>query len=96
MSKCESCGQDTATRTAVIGDRYYKSVCLPCLGRREDGLSSNAAGNERRRQYEDYAQDTIQPYDAAGKPNPEFYRLYPKSAPKVFTKAEIEQVKRKL
>jgi hypothetical protein len=53
------------------------------------------ASFDRRRQYEEHAQDTVQPYNAIG-PNAEFYRLYPKQAEKIFTKDELEYVKRQL
>lgn len=95
-NNCESCHNEPGVRTAVVGGKYYRHIGLRCLGAATDTFSSNAAGNERRRQYEDYAQDTLQPYDAMGRPNPEFFRLYPKTAEKVFTPEEIEQVKRKL
>lgn len=93
---CESCGNErTGTASAVVAGRYYKSVCSNCLVSPDDSLNSTSAGYERRRGYEDNAQDTIQPYDAAG-PNPEFYRLYPKQSEKIFSKAQIEELKHKL
>jgi hypothetical protein len=95
-NNCDSCHNEPGVKTAVVNGVYYPHIGLRCLGQANDTISSNAAGNERRRQYEDYAQDTIQPYDAAGEPNPEFYRLYPTKAPKVFTPEELERVKRKL
>jgi hypothetical protein len=94
--QCESCHKLKAnTRTAIVAGKYYKVICSDCLGKTEDTVNSRNAGYTRRREFEDYAADTIQPYDAKG-PNPEFYRLYPKQAEKVLTKDEIEQVKRKL
>ena len=42
------------------------------------------------------AQDTVQPWDANGKPNVEFFRLYPESAAKQFSASEIEELKRKI
>jgi hypothetical protein len=80
--------------TAVVHGEYYSRVCRACLGTTD--ISSSAAGYERRRGYEDNAQDTIQPYDATGAPRSEFFRMYPDAARKVFTPSEIEQVKRKI
>lgn len=84
--------------SAIVNGVYYASITKAELNKLSCGndLSSGAQGFDRRRQYEDYAQDTVQPYDAGGNPRPEFYRLYPESAKKVFTKAEIEDVKRKI
>jgi hypothetical protein len=95
MAKCQSCGNERPTKTAVVNGKYYSAICNFCLGQTEDSFSSNAAGFDRRRQFEDFAQDTIQPYTAAG-PNPEFYRMYPAQAAKVFSPEQIEEIKRKL
>lgn len=92
--QCESCHQTKPNMVAaLVNGTYYRQVCQRCLHGSDDELSSNAAGFDRRRQYEDNAQDTIQPYDANGKPRSEFFRLYPQAASKVFTPSEIEQVK---
>jgi hypothetical protein len=94
---CESCKQERLNiKTAVVNGKYYKAICANCLGDSVDDVSSNAAGYERRRGYEDNAQDTIQPYDPNGKPRSEFFRLYPEAAEKVFSKEELEQVRRKI
>lgn len=91
---CESCHLDKPnTVTAMVGGVYYRHICRRCLG--SEDISSNAAGFDRRRQYEDYAQDTVQPYDAKG-PNVEFYRLYKSAAEKVFNNEQIEELRRKL
>lgn len=93
--KCDNCG-NTGTVSAVIQNIYHVSICRPCIAEMSTVLfSSGAQSFDRRRQYEDNAQDTVQPYNAAG-PNLEFFRLYPDAAKKVFTPAEIEQLKRKL
>lgn len=94
---CESCGKERInTRTAMVNGRYYKAICSHCLGDRDDELSSNAAGYERRRNYEDMAQDTIQPWDANGKPRVEFLRLYPEAAKKMYDSKTINELKRKI
>lgn len=94
---CEMCHKlKTNTKSAMVQGKYYKSVCLSCLRQVEDDISSNAAGYERRRGYEDNAQDTIQPYDANGKPRVEFYRLYPDAALKVFGPKVVEELKHKI
>jgi hypothetical protein len=96
IQKCDSCMEIRPNCvTAMVDGIYFKSVCGNCLGKNEDIISSNAAGYERRRGYEDNAQDTIQPYDANGA-NPEFLRLYPAQAHKVFNKDTIENLKRKI
>lgn len=100
MSKgviCQSCHKPKLhTKTAMVGGKYYKHICESCLGTSDDDLSSGAASYDRRRQYEDYAQDTIQPYDANGKPRVEFYRLYPEAALKVYGPEVVAQLKRKI
>jgi hypothetical protein len=85
------------TISAYINSKYYPAITRSELNalQTDSQFSSGHQGFDRRRQYEDLAQDTVQPYDAKG-PNSEFYRLYPKQAEKVFTKEEIEEVKRKL
>lgn len=80
----------------MVGGKYYKSICDNCLDSSDDDLSGNAASYERRRGYEDNAQDTIQPYDANGKPRVEFLRLYPAAALKVFGPKVVEELKRKI
>ena len=94
---CQIC-QGKGSLSAVADGKYYPDICLACLSelRGDVSFSSAAAGFDRRRQWEDYAQDTVQPWDAAGKPNVEFFRLYPESAKKQFSKAEIEELKRKI
>ena len=81
--------------SAIAGGVYYAHICRGCLGGYNEDVSSNSAGYERRRGYEDNAQDTIQPYDANG-PNPEFARLYPRQAAKVFSPETLEKLKRKI
>jgi hypothetical protein len=84
------------TLSAVVNGKYYENITREELATLTggDSLSTGYQGYDRRRQYEDHAQDTVQPYDAAGKPRAEFYRLYPDAAQKVFSKDEIKQVKR--
>lgn len=83
--------------SAVVNGVYYPDISRAELGQRSSAdLSSGSQSYDRRRQYEEHAQDTIQPYDAAGNPRAEFYRLYQRTAEKTFTKAEIERVKKQL
>lgn len=97
MQTCESCGKERSnTTSAVVGGKYFRVICPSCLNSTVEVVSSGAVGYDRRRQYEDYAQDTVQPYDAMGKPRSEFYRLYSKTAEGMFTPEEIEEIKRKL
>jgi len=86
------------TISACVNGKYYPSITRGELGmlNSDSNFSAGAQSNDRRRQYEDHAQDTVQPYDAGGNPRPEFYRLYPDKAPKVFTEAELELVRSKL
>lgn len=96
-TKCESCGKERLNvKTALVKGKYYKAICAFCLGDNVDDISSNVAGYERRRGYEDNAEYTVQPYDANGKPRQEFYRLYPEAALKVFGRDVVEQLKRKI
>lgn len=95
---CEFCRKTKECISAVANGDYYATICRDCLSALSGGsdVSSGTASFDRRRQYEDNAQDTIQPYDASGKPNKEFFRLYPSAAQKTFTGNELEQVKRQL
>lgn len=93
---CESCKQEKpGTIAAVVNGTYYRHVCSRCLHGDMDKISGGVASFNRRRDYEDNAQDTVQPYDSVG-PNPEFLRLYPDAAKKVFSPEIIEQLKKKL
>jgi hypothetical protein len=94
--KCDVCHKVKDGVSAIANGDYYPSICRECISELSSGsISSGSASFDRRRGYEDNAQDTVQPYNASG-PNAEFYRLYPTQALKVFTPAEIEQVKRQL
>lgn len=91
--QCESCGQDKpSTIAAVVNGKYYHHICPKCLG--GVNVSGGSASFDRRRGYEDNAQDTVQPYDSVG-PNSEFARLYPEAAKKVYKPEVLEQLKRK-
>lgn len=92
--QCQKCQSSNDCVSALASGEYFSSICRNCLG--GSGLSSGAQSHERRMQYDDHAQDTIQPYDANGKPRAEFYRMYPQSAEKVFTKQEVDSIKRQL
>lgn len=94
---CIVCRINEATHMATVDGMYYPKLCSGCLTklRGDSSFSYGAQSHERRRGYEDMAQDAVQPYNAKG-PNSEFYRLYPRQAEKIFTKDEIEQVKRQL
>lgn len=94
---CELCDQQNPCVSSLANSIYYKSICRPCLSAQVgDSIpTSGAAGFDRRRGYEDYADETVQPYTASGA-NPEFARLYPESAAKVFDKETLERIKRKL
>lgn len=92
--RCESCGKlQHHTVTAVVNHVYYRHICSVCLGGAE--ISSNAIGYDRRRQYEDHADETVQPYNASG-PNIEFARLYPRQAEKIYPKDVLDELKRKM
>lgn len=83
--------------SAIINGVYYPDISKSDLAKRSSAdLSYGSQSYDRRRQYEDFAQDTVQPYDASGNPRAEFYRLYPQSAEKTFSKAEIKRVKKQL
>ena len=95
MKLCHSCLKNKPnTKTAIVNSVYYPHICSSCLG--QDEISSNAASYARRRDYEDNAQDTIQPYDAGGNARVEFLRLYPVQARRVYSEEVIEELKKKL
>lgn len=92
---CESCLKlTTKTHTAVVNGRYYRYVCADCLGGKDE-TSGGVASYNRRRDWEDNASNTIQPYTAEG-PNLEFLRVYPDKAAKIFKPSELAQLKRKI
>lgn len=95
---CKVCNDREASHAAVIANVYYPQLCALCRIKLsgDSSFSSGYQSFTRRRGFEDMAQDAVQPYDAAGKPRSEFYRLYPRQAAKIFTKDEISEVKRKL
>ena len=84
--------------SAVVGGTYYANICRPCLSRltSDSAFSSGFQGYDRRRQYEDYAQDTVQPWDASGKPRLEFARLYPKQAELMYDKETLAELKSRM
>lgn len=93
---CDKCKQDKeTTAAAVVSGVYYRTICSSCLSEYSNSFTSSGATYDRNRQYEDFAQDTIQPY-IGDKPNPEFLRLYPDKAPKIFRKDELDEIKRKI
>lgn len=94
---CSQCQSDIQVVSALVDGVYYTNICRNCITSLSPSslMSSGASGYERRRQYEDYADETVQPYNAAG-PNTEFYRLYPEQAEKIFTKDEIEKIRRQI
>lgn len=95
--QCDVCHKQRDTVSAILEGVYYSDICRPCISSLEpnDRLSAGHQGWAQRRDYEDVADDTVQPYNASG-PNPEFYRLYPKQSEKILTKDEIEEVRRKI
>lgn len=95
--KCQLC-QNSGELSAVVKGKYHTSLCRPCLaGLLGDvTVSSGAQGFDRRRQYEEHAQDVVQPWDAAGKANVEFLRLYPHSAAKQYSPEILEELKKRL
>lgn len=97
-NECIECRIKASTGSAVIGKVYYKNLCSACKSKLsgDSSFSSGFQGFDRRRQYEDYAQDTVQPWDANGKPNVEFLRLYPQSAAKQYSKEILDELRRKL
>jgi hypothetical protein len=95
---CQECKADIETVSAMVGGKYYSSICRPCLAdlQGDNSFSSGFQGFDRRRTYEDYAQDAVQPWDANGKPRLEFLRLYPESAAKQYDKKTLDELRRQL
>lgn len=91
MNKCDACHKEKVTVSAVVNGKYYPHICHACIGGTD--ISSGGASFDRRRDYEDNAQDTIQPYDAKG-PNPEFARLYPKQAEHVYKPEVLAELRK--
>lgn len=94
--KCK-CGSTNCVSAYVEGT-YYPNICRSCLNalQSDSAPTGSVARFNRLRDYEDMAQDTVQPWDASGKPNVEFFRLYPESAAKQFSVEQIEELKRKI
>lgn len=97
MGRCSICNRKAGTVSAIVEGSYYSDICSACVAATEsfEHQSSGHIGYEKRRGYEDYADEIVQPYNASG-PDPEFYRLYPEQAEKIFDPEEIEQVKRQI
>lgn len=96
MTDCQKCGKPRLNiKSALFKGKYYSAICANCLTSEYDDISSNSAGYERRRGYEDHADETIQPYNANGA-NIEFARLYPEAASKVFDKDTLNELRRKI
>jgi hypothetical protein len=94
---CDRCGEHKPHyRTAFVQGIYYKRICDSCVGDSTDTINGTAAGHARRRDYEDHAQDTVQPWDANGNPRAEFLRLYPESARKIYNKETLDKLKREI
>lgn len=96
--KCQQCKTNDSAVSAMVGGKYYSGICRPCLSdlQGDNSFSSGFQGFDRRRQWEDHAQDTVQPWDASGKPNVEFLRLYPRQAEKMYNKEILQELRRKL
>jgi hypothetical protein len=94
---CITCNQPTETISALVNGKYYPNICRNCKHdmTADSNPSSGVASFTRRREFEDFADATVQPYTASG-PNPEFYRLYPKQSEKIFNASIIEKLKRKM
>lgn len=95
--KCQKCKINEGV-SALVGGTHYPNICTSCIAALsgDNSFSSGFQGFDRRRQYEDYAQDTVQPWDANGKPRLEFLRLYPESAAKQYSKEILEELRRQL
>lgn len=85
------------TVSAYINGKYYPSITRQELLalQSESSPTSGAASFDRRRGYEDHADETVQPYTASG-PNTEFFRLYPRQAAKIYQPEVIERLKKQL
>jgi hypothetical protein len=96
MTNCLICHEREGQHTALIQGKYYPNVCAHCLAKHTGNHATQAASHDRRRGYEDHAQDTVQPYDANGQPSKEFYRLYPDTAQKMYSPTQIDDIKRQI
>lgn len=94
LPKCELCDMP-AVKSSIIGDIYYKSLCLADYDRLivDESTSSGEAAYNRDRDFEDHEADVRQPY-AGGKADFEFMRLYRDTAKKMFTDDEIQAAER--
>lgn len=93
--KCEKCSKPIShSRSAVINNVYYASVCDRCLAENAQ-VSSGDARWQRSVDAEDHEHDVLQPYGADGEPNADFIKAYPKQAKAVLTPEEIERAVRK-
>lgn len=85
--KCEICGGE-ARLSAVIDGMYYQNVCLSCKNASLKVASGHARW-KRSIDAEDHLADLVQPFLPDGSRNPEFARLYPKQAEKLFNEENV-------
>lgn len=94
IPKCELCDLPS-NKSSIIGDIYYKYICLSCYDHltKLESPSSGEAEYNRGRDAEDNEAAMIQPY-SGGKVSPEFIQLYPERARQMFSADEIDQATR--
>lgn len=92
---CELCHKHEATKSSIVGEFYYKHLCGWCYTKltKFNLPSGGSAEYDRGRDAEEHEAHMIQPY-SGGKISKEFIHLYPETAQKMWTAAEIDQANR--
>jgi hypothetical protein len=93
--KCELCDND-ANKSAVIGDYYYRNLCMSCFANLISGqsVSSGHAEYNRGRDIEENEAAIIQPYNGDGSISTEFIHLYPERARSMWSEEQIDAATR--
>lgn len=90
--KCDTCSLDKPHMRGAIINGKYGQHCLDCLGEEQRGASGQSAAAARDKDREDNAADLVQPWDAKGKANRDFARLYPDQAKEMFSESELKEL----
>ena len=91
---CEICHKSSGNFSAILGDIYYRNICLSCKSANMK-ISSGHARWSRSIDVEDHEADIQQPWNADGTINTRFAQLYPEQAKAVFTAEELDKAMRR-
>lgn len=89
--QCDICHTKSNNLRALVSNgQFYQGVCDVCRG--GSNLVPMDAAYQKARDREDYAKETLQPYDADGKPNKDFFIAYPHLQEDMLTPEERAEI----